>query len=37
MSVGALLLKLEVAIVHKPRERAGFGCLRLDLVQFSYR
>lgn len=25
MSVGALLLKLEVANVHKPRERAGFG------------
>lgn len=31
MSVGALLLKLEVANVHKPGERAGFWMPQVDL------
>lgn len=37
MSVGALLLKLEVANVHKPGERAGFWMPQVGLVQLSYR
>lgn len=31
MSVGALLLKLEVANVHKPGERAGFWMPQVDI------
>lgn len=31
MSVGALLLKLEVANVHKPGERAGFWMPQVDM------